>query len=353
MAKIFRWTFRIVVILCSFLLSICILPNWVNTTTWILPSFVGLGFLVLFLATFLLFLYLLFGWSKWAWIPFIALVLNFSNLKNSVGTNLGGTPVFKGTKVFKVLSLNTHLFNYFKEPKTQAVYKSLLKDIKKQNASVVCLQEFLSYRNHTAQKVQKELGFEYAYFKKLKDGRKVGDFGMLILSKFAITDSGFVHFNPYSGNIGAWVTLDVYDKKMNLFSVHLQSIGLGKKDFSNLKNPEWQNSKGTFKRIRDASIKRAEQVHLLKKQLATMKDPVILLGDFNAPPVSYTYLQLSKGMTDAFVSNSFGIEQTYNGKIPGMRIDYFLSSPEIKSLAYESFNVNSDHKMLISRMALP
>lgn len=275
------------------------------------------------------------------------------NLKNTLGKQVGGDKNYNTQSILRIASLNTHIFNYFDKPNTQSVYQSIKADIKSQKSDILCLQEFLSYKTHTAEKVQKDLGYPYSYFKKLKDGRKAGVFGMLILSKFPIIDTGYVSFNPYSGNICAWVTIDIEGESMHVFSVHLQSIGLDKKDFINIKSPEWEQSKSTFKRISNASIQREKQVKLLQKELSAKQGPIILVGDFNATPVSYTYLQLIRNMEDAFVLNSFGIEQTYKGKVPGMRIDYILCNGKIKPVSYKSMYVESDHKMLISDLALP
>lgn len=345
----FKWVFRGVLVLISLVLSLTATLNWISPKVWILPTFLGLSYLPLLLCVLVCLLYLLFSWSKWSFIPLLALVLTIPNLTTSFGKQwkVNKNESLKGVKV---VSLNTHLFNYFEQPQTLAVSKSVQKDLKAEEADIICLQEFLSYNGHSAKSFAKQLGFKYFYFYPLKDGRKVGVFGMLILSKFPIIDSGTVHFNPLSGNIGAWVTLDIGGRHCNVFSAHLQSIGLNKGDFSNIASPQWQQSKNTLLRIKNAAKKRSEQVELMRKQMATFKDPLILVGDFNAPPVSYTYKKLRQGMKDAFVESGFGLEQTYNGKIPGMRIDYILFSEALESLSYMSKKVDSDHKMVISNI---
>ena len=346
----FKWIFRGVVVFLSLALTLTAFLIWISPKVWILPTFLGLSYLPLLLCVLICMLYLLFSWSKWTFVPLLALVLTIPNLTASFGKQWKVDEHVSFDGGVKVATLNTHLFNYFEQPNTQAISKSVQEDLKAVKADIICLQEFLSYKSHSAKAFAKKLGFEHFYFYPLKDGRKVGVFGMLILSKFPISDTGTVHFNPLSGNIGAWVTLDINGNHCNVFSAHLQSIGLNKGDFSNMESPQWQKSKNTLATIQKAAEKRSEQVELMRKQMATFKDPLILVGDFNAPPVSYTYKKLRKGMKDAFVESGFGLEQTYNGKIPGMRIDYILFSEALESLSYMSKKVDSDHKMVISNI---
>ena len=77
--------------------------------------------------------------------------------------------------------------------------------------------------------------------------------------------------------------------------------------------------------------------------------PIILCGDFNDTPTSYTYKQLSEGLNDSFSNAGLGIGQTYNGKFPTLRIDYILHSPEFELNSFKTTDVNlSDHFLLLA-----
>jgi endonuclease/exonuclease/phosphatase (EEP) superfamily protein YafD len=77
--------------------------------------------------------------------------------------------------------------------------------------------------------------------------------------------------------------------------------------------------------------------------------PIILCGDFNDTPTSFTYKQLSEGLNDSFANAGLGIGQTYNGKFPALRIDYILYSPELEIVNFKTSEVSlSDHYPIIS-----
>ncbi|MFH0999552.1 MAG: endonuclease/exonuclease/phosphatase family protein, partial [Bacteroidota bacterium] len=59
--------------------------------------------------------------------------------------------------------------------------------------------------------------------------------------------------------------------------------------------------------------------------------PVIVCGDFNDTPVSYTYHKMRGQLTDAFINAGNGFGNTYERKIASFRIDYIFHSPEFDS----------------------
>ena len=72
--------------------------------------------------------------------------------------------------------------------------------------------------------------------------------------------------------------------------------------------------------------------------------PIILCGDFNDTPTSFTYKQLSKDLNDSFTNSGRGLGSTYNGKIPALKIDYILYSPNLNQVDFETNEVKlSDH----------
>ena len=351
MRFVFKWLIRLIVIIISVALTICVLVGFVSPETSCIPSILGLGFIPLVIINMLAFSYLLFGWSKWVWLPIIALMLNYGNIQNTIG-NLTSKEPDLSTKSIKILTLNSHLFGYFQNAETNDVSTSILSDLRSENADVICLQEFLSLNNHTANRVKARLGYEFSYFAKLHDGRKVGEYGMLILSKFPIIDEGFIEFSKYTGNIGAWVDLSIDGVKYKIIGVHMESIGLGIQDFENLKQPKLDESKGTIRKLCEASGKRFRQVKKLQKMIEKSAFPVMLMGDFNAVPVSYTYSTIARTMNDAYTETQTGFESTFNGDIPGLRIDYIFCSSKLTPRSYKSASVKSDHKMLVAQIGL-
>ena len=76
-------------------------------------------------------------------------------------------------------------------------------------------------------------------------------------------------------------------------------------------------------------------------------NPVIILGDFNDTPQSYTYQQLLKGRRDAFIEQGSGWGATYQKPLPFLRIDYILHDEELICTHYQSSSsIKSDHSLV-------
>ena len=71
---------------------------------------------------------------------------------------------------------------------------------------------------------------------------------------------------------------------------------------------------------------RAQQVREIKTLSMNTPYPVIVCGDFNDTPVSYSYQQLRGDFNDAFVGSGKGIWKNYIGKLPSFRIDNIFYS---------------------------
>ena len=81
--------------------------------------------------------------------------------------------------------------------------------------------------------------------------------------------------------------------------------------------------------------------------------PVILCGDFNDTPVSYTYHKLSRKLNDAFIGSGIGMGTTFRGNFPYVRIDYMLYSNDFKAYRYQTGKINwSDHYPVMARFKL-
>ena len=133
--------------------------------------------------------------------------------------------------------------------------------------------------------------------------------------------------------------------------MHLESVRLGVEDYifiSSLeKSPdslELNKTKSLIKRLIKAAIERNRQAQIIAKSIEECKYPVIVCGDFNDIPASYTYSTISKNLVDTYKNFDFTLGSTYNGNIPFIRIDYIFHSPDFVSCKHTIHKVNySDH----------
>ncbi len=336
-------------------------------------ALIGLAFPVVFILTFLSFIY----WAvqlKWRSLFFLAcLLLNLGQLSLYAQWNSPKPNKAMGENTLKIISFNANLFGLYQDKlaspeistEKTAQFDSFFNIVNAQRPDIICLQEVYSKiggLESLTKFLQKQGNFLYAQTYTLSNHRP---YGMIILSKFPIVRWQPIRFDGKTGNMAMWVELTFLspDKKhrnakIRLYNVHLQSFRFAQKDYdvmrkqSEKKEIDIDGSKGILTRLRMGYTERAKQVAFITKSMVDCTSPKIVCGDFNDVPVSYSYRQLSSGMKDAFIESGKGIETTYKGAFPSFRIDYILFENPIQGLQYLSFEeVPSDHKLLMATLS--
>ena len=101
--------------------------------------------------------------------------------------------------------------------------------------------------------------------------------------------------------------------------------------------------------LKQGFVRRSHQSQLVKAQINSSPYPVIVAGDFNDTPVSYSYRKIRKGLNDSFVSSGYGAGFTYKGNYPPNRIDYILYDNALESTYFETLKVKySDHYPIVA-----
>src|SRR5690606_36074286 len=83
---------------------------------------------------------------------------------------------------------------------------------------------------------------------------------------------------------------------------------------------------------------RAAQTRLPQRLTVESHHPVIVYGDLNDTPVSYTYYTLSRYLQDAFLQKGSGIGRTLSFLSPTLRIDYILAHSKFDIHGYRTFH---------------
>ena len=167
-------------------------------------------------------------------------------------------------------------------------------------------------------------------------------------------------YHQYHTNGYQWADLKINDHQViRVFNLHLQSNGitLMTEDVTangNIQNKKtWRSIKGIMGQYKRAALKRAEQAEEIARLVKESPYPVIICGDFNDVPVSYSYRILSKELQDTFKEKGGGFATTYTGPIPGLRIDYIFVSPRFEINSFHTGKRNfSDHKP-VSTIIIP
>ena len=253
----------------------------------------------------------------------------------------------------KVLTYNVHVFDVFDRKEGQQTRDAIFDVLVREDADVLCFQEFFHSEKKkffptkdTLLTFLPNIHYHERYTHAL-GGQQY--FGVALFSKYPIVRKGYVPFASDANNFCIYADLLVSGDTIRVYNGHLQSIRLKPEDYD-LANGKTEQSeiddagKRIARRLKSAFVKRQEQVDRIATSIQASPYPVVLCGDFNDPPVSYTYETLSDILEDSFVACGNGIGNTYIGAFPSFRIDYILHSPSLKAIAYKTLDEKlSDH----------
>lgn len=245
----------------------------------------------------------------------------------------------------KVMTYNTHAMMIGDK---LAAKKEMLQYINNQGADVVCLQEVLVYKNPARltlpalREAMSNYPYTYYDFKRYNSHRQ---FGNVVFSRYPLTNKNTIRYESQS-NISSQCDILVGDDTIRLIVNHLESYGLVKEDlqFDTLSMAEIKNS-SLVQKLQHAGKLRHQQAREVKRSIRQSPYPVVVVGDFNAIPLSYVYWKVKFGLRDCFLESSFGKLGNTIKKGPfGIRIDYILCSRELSPIKCEVDRVRySDH----------
>ena len=150
-----------------------------------------------------------------------------------------------------------------------------------------------------------------------------------------------------------------YGDTIRVYNVHAASIRFSDSQYAFIKelneekqeaHVEMDEALGIVQRLAGAFARRAKQVEQVKALSNESPYPVVICGDFNDTPVSYSYATISDGLVDTFrEGGGLGIGSTYLGAFPSFRIDYILHSKDLESAHYTRYEERiSDHNAISS-----
>ena len=139
-----------------------------------------------------------------------------------------------------------------------------------------------------------------------------------------------------------WADIAVKDDTLRVFNLHLHSTTIRKADSNYIENHEYMNDEGSEEQIKSMVARltennklRAAQVDTITQIIAASPYPVIVCGDFNDTPISYTYRKMSRRMRDSYREQGRGYAHSYRGFFDMLRIDYILCSKNFEVLSYD------------------
>ena len=333
-----------------------LLSRYISPTTMTLFPYLGLLFPLLFALVVLqaIYWFIIRAWSRAA-INTVMLLISLPTLLLYAPIRVRQTPPIDRENWIKVLSLNANAFQFSNlGPKDQHPTTDYLA---KSDADIICLQEAWLSSNKSKYMSERSLQHslkEYPYY---SSAYAVKDHGsrLIVLSKYPILSTRPIDLHS-KFNGGAVFTILVGEKKLILYNLHLESFGFTKEEQKHyFQLAQEVNPKGFTQavggRFSPAFKRRAKQVEQVYQDINYQESPYLLVcGDFNDTPISYTHHRLSTGLHDAIASTGRGVNYSYYFKsLIGVRIDHMLYSDQIEARAayVDRIAEISDHKPII------
>jgi len=347
-----------------FLLA-CIAP-YLDPQAWWFISFLGIGFPFLLLVVAGFMVWWLFVKRRHALISGIALLLGFKSVTAFYAISIPKRFVAqKKPETIRIATWNVARFIEMKRNNNKGSQTRLkmLEQIRSQNADILCLQEFFhssdSTLYHNLDYMRDSLRYPYYYYSYEADGDKQFT-GNVIFSRFPIIDSGMIRYpRPTMPEALMHADIRLKNRIIRVYTTHLQSVQLQKTDYEKIDKIKEgddgivSNSKTIFSKVRKGVVNRKIQTDIIKQVLGDSPYPVILCGDLNDIPNSYTYFKIKGDMQDAFLKRGFGIGRTFSAISPTLRIDYIFADSRFRIDQFKRIVKNySDHYMLVADIEL-
>jgi len=294
-------------------------------------------------------------------LSFIIILIGINHLNNFIPLRLGKDSkkgyVNESSRQLKILSYNVRLFNIYEWLSDPDTNQDIFNFIRSERPDIICLQEFYSstkseYQPEKIKKFFSDTPYNTIHYS-FKNGKNSG-YGIATFSRYPIVNQGTISF-PKTTNEAIFTDVVIGNDTFRIYNNHLQSIQLQRRNYNFLDTLRLRYDDEQLKEIRDISsrlktayILRSAQVNAISKHISSSPYPVIVCGDFNDTPVSYSYRKMRKGLKDAFISAGQGVGSTYQGIFPYFRIDYIFHDKHFKPVLFEKVEAKlSDHYPII------
>lgn len=328
-----------------FLLWACCASTWVDPALHPRVSVVGLVFPAFLLLNVLFLLLWLIYKPRMLAVPLVGMALCGGYILDYFPLSLGG-----GEKPdLKIMSWNA---GYFCGLPSDSFILGVdyIMDVR---ADIVCLQE--AQTSGYIMKMLEERGAAEGYSFN-RQGTRV------LLSRYPILSQGFLEAESGINNNIVYYHLLMGTDTVTLFNVHLECYHLSadeKDEYGDVLHSRDRDKmtsevKYLAERLSSSSRYRALQVRAICNYLDSLPQGrrVLLCGDFNDTPISYSYQQVGRRLKNAYRVGGKGVGRSYRERNFPVRIDHVFYSPQWKcSRAYIDQSTDfSDHYPVIAEL---
>jgi endonuclease/exonuclease/phosphatase family metal-dependent hydrolase len=317
-----------------------------------LLSTVGMAFPV-FLLLNLVFL-VFWGIFKWRmlWIPVAGYLLAYVPISIYMPINMQDD-IPEGA--LKLITYNVCAYggNY----KYENGFEVILKYLVDEQPDIVCVQEDVdTWRRYVFQEYEKKL---FPYNDTCVIVNNAASMNALgIHTRYPILKRERIDYpSKANGSVAWW--LKVGSDTLIVVNNHFESCHLNTNDrrqYRQMLHGEMQKdsmraeSKQLVVKLAEANELRAPQIKTVLKYVeAHSRYPIVVCGDFNDNPISYSRHAMSQVLTDCYVTTGRGVGLSYNQKAFSLRIDHIFCSKNIQpyKCRIDSKMDASDHNPMV------
>lgn len=296
-----------------------------STAGMTFPAFVVINFAFLLV-------FLLFKWTK-AWIPVVGLALAYYPIRVYLPIHTPkSVETMEGDSILKIVSYNVCAYggNYKYEEGFETV-RDWLHDEK---PDIACLQEDVDTWRHC---VFRDYQKTFAYNDTIALSNSELSYNCIgIHTRFPILRRERISYDTQVNNgSGAW-WLKVGKDTLIVINNHFESCHLSTDDrgkYQQILKGEMKGdsarteSKLLLVKLAEANAKRSRQIDKVCEYIREHRQyPMVVCGDFNDNPISYSRHAVSQLLTDCYVESGRGVGLSYNQKGFFFRIDHLFCS---------------------------
>lgn len=356
-----RRTFRTILLVINIFTLLLLLSSFlswsISPAKVTILAYLGLGFPFTLVVNiiFVILWAILHNWKMLA-VDILILVICIKPITTYFPLNIKSKDIPENS--IKVLSYNVRAFNWDLDKKWSK-NDPMVEYIRSVDADIICMQEYMastSDKHASTKNLQKALE-NYPYYSviPLRSTKGGYEYGLACFSKYPIKAILSIPIVS-TDNGSALYKIDINGKTVTVINNHLESNRLTSDD-KKLYKDFFKRSGDDAPRLNDitqnieeklglAYKKRAPQVDLIAQYVAEQKtDGIIVCGDFNDSPISYSYKHtMGNTLVDSYLESGFGPGITYHENHFWFRIDFILHSKNMNAYGFEVGDVKySDH----------
>jgi endonuclease/exonuclease/phosphatase family metal-dependent hydrolase len=282
-------------------------------------------------------IYWLFKNRHKALLSFMVIIAGYSFICRTFSWSFSSNPEAKG---LKVINYNVRIFNTYAhlQDANRNSSKKMMEWLVNSDGNILSLQEFYYDKSsdiyNSIDRIKKS--YPYYYYDPNVFNQANASFGMAIFSRIPIVNKGNLQLGEHSNNQIIFADVLFQKDTIRIYNIHLQSMSIEESHFT-YSLDSW---KAILKKLRRGAVQRTFQINALADHIKACPYPVIVTGDLNDTPYSYSYHVLSTRLNNSFEKAGRGMGFTYNGKLylridnqfasPALKVEHFITNNEIK-----------------------